>query len=52
MVLCRFTARGFYIIVVDITRRASPVDENDDDPVDKIRYDAEFIQFAIPKSTA
>jgi len=51
MVYYKGTARGFCFIVVDITRRAPPADENDDDPVDKIGYDDEFIQFDMPKLT-
>jgi hypothetical protein len=52
MVYGRGTAKGFFFIVVDITRCSPPFDENDEDPVDKIGYDDEFIQFDMPKSTA
>jgi hypothetical protein len=50
MVYARGTVRGFCFIVVVITRRAPAVDENDDNPVDKIGSDDEFIQFDMPKS--
>jgi hypothetical protein len=51
MVYGRGTAGYIHNNEAESSRRAPPVDENDDDPVDKIGYDDEFIQFDMPKST-